>query len=134
MTPEEFQYGVRRTEAPFYSTNDVSLSAYRRLVHAALGLADESGEFAKQVKSTIFYGEPLDRVNAIEEIGDVLWYAALALEALGSSLEEAMMANARKLEARYPGRFTSKMALDRDLQSEREVIEDEIDRLNGEAE
>ena len=48
------------------------------LEHAALGLITETGELATEVKRLRIYLKPIDRVHAVEEIGDVLWYWAIA--------------------------------------------------------
>lgn len=48
------------------------------LEHAALGFITEIGELATEVKRTRIYLKTLDRVHLAEEIGDVLWYWALA--------------------------------------------------------
>jgi len=84
-----------------------------RLLHAAVGLAGESGELLDTVKKTVFYGKPLDKVNIKEEIGDAMWYMALALHSIGSSFEEVMALNRTKLDTRYPSGFTEKHAIQR---------------------
>lgn len=52
------------------------------LEHAALGLITELGELATEVKRLRIYLKPIDRVHAAEEIGDVLWYWAIAANRL----------------------------------------------------
>lgn len=94
------------------------------LLHAGMGLVTESGEFMDMLKKHIFYGKTRDEVNLKEEIGDVLWYAAIALEALGTSFDEVMERNIAKLKARYPEKFTEENAINRDLDKEREILED----------
>jgi NTP pyrophosphatase (non-canonical NTP hydrolase) len=93
------------------------------LLHAAMGLVTESGEFMDMLKKHLFYGKPLDEVNLLEEIGDASWYLAIALNALGSSFEEVMARNIEKLQARYPDKFTEQAALVRNLDKEREILE-----------
>jgi NTP pyrophosphatase (non-canonical NTP hydrolase) len=58
-----------------------------------------------------------------EEVGDVLWYLALVCRAAGISLEEAAQANIKKLQVRYPERFSPNSALRRDLLAERKTLE-----------
>ena len=93
------------------------------LLHAAMGLCTESGEFMNAMKRWIYYNKPPDRNNLIEEIGDVFWYCALAAEALGVSFEEIQTRNTAKLKARYPEGFSHTDALNRDLPSELAALE-----------
>ena len=57
------------------------------LQNAALGLAGEAGEFADVIKKVSFQGHQLDQNHLAEEIGDVLWYCALAATGLGIFLK-----------------------------------------------
>ncbi len=75
------------------------------LLNAALGLNGEAGEFADALKKTIFQDHAFDRAHMSEEIGDVLWYCALAAEGLGESLDAIAEANVEKLKKRYPQGF-----------------------------
>jgi NTP pyrophosphatase (non-canonical NTP hydrolase) len=94
-----------------------------RLLHAAMGLASESGEFIDMLKKHIFYGKPLDLVNLKEETGDSLWYCALAIDVLQTTMNEVMTVNIDKLKARYPEKFTEHHAINRDLKIERVILE-----------
>lgn len=94
-----------------------------RLLHAAIGLATESGEIQDQLKKAIFYGKPLDKVNLAEELGDVFWYMAIMSDALGVSFAEIMDKNIAKLKARYGAKFTENAALNRDIPAERKILE-----------
>lgn len=117
MTTQEYIKSVLRSEsANFYSINP-------RLLHAALGICSESGEFSDSLKKSLFYGRQLDVVNAKEELGDLLWYIALAIDELGSSFEEIMELNINKLKKRYPEQFSEDKAYNRDLEVERKILE-----------
>lgn len=83
------------------------------LLHGAIGISGEAGELLDAVKKHVFYGKPLDVNNVKEEISDVLWYQAIALEAVGSSFDEVMQINHDKLEKRYPSGFTEQHAVAR---------------------
>jgi len=96
-----------------------------RLLHAMIGLCTESGEFQDMVKKHIFYGKEIDKVNLIEELGDLMWYMAVAADELGVSFEEIMEKNAAKLAARYKGGFSEKKATNRNLKTERKILEGE---------
>ena len=94
-----------------------------RLFHAAVGIATEAGELLEQMEAHIFQGAPLDEVNVTEEIGDVCWYAALALDESGTNFETVMRTNLQKLKARFPEKFSETHAINRDLQTERKILE-----------
>lgn len=56
------------------------------LRHAALGLITEIGEFTSEVKRVVIYEKPMSeemRRHMLEELGDVCWYLAVAINALG---------------------------------------------------
>lgn len=83
------------------------------LHHAALGIAGEAGEFADAVKKFTIYSKDLNVANAIEELGDLLWYIALAANSLETSLEDIATANIVKLKVRYPEKYTDQLAVAR---------------------
>lgn len=83
------------------------------ILHAALGLATEAGEFADIVKRHEFYGKGLDKTHLAEELGDTLWYAACGAEAMGLTLDEIGHRVINKLRVRYPEKFTQAAALAR---------------------
>ena len=94
-----------------------------RLLHAAMGLVTEAGEFLDVLKKFMFYGKPIDRVNLAEELGDSQWYAAIGCDALGVTMIETMNKNIRKLKKRFPDKFESHLAIHRDLDAERSILE-----------
>lgn len=94
-----------------------------RLLHAAMGLCTEAGEFMDMLKKHILYGKPIDEVNLKEELGDSQWYSALAADALEAKLIDILQTNIDKLKARYPNKFTEIDALNRDLDKERNILE-----------
>ena len=77
-----------------------------RLLTAGVGINAEGGEFLEIVKKMVFQGKPWNednREHLIIELGDILWYVALATMALGVSFDEVIETNVKKLEKRYPG-------------------------------
>lgn len=107
------------TESPINFDLQARLTDKARLLHAAMGLCTESGEFMDALKRHVYYNAEFDCINAKEEIGDILWYLALALDELGLSFEEVMEANIAKLKKRYYDKFSEEAATERDLQAER---------------
>ncbi len=93
------------------------------IMHAMLGCVTEAGELAEHVRDVLGGAKPLDRTNLVEEFGDQLWYIALGLRALPSDFEEAFAVNIAKLRKRFPDKFTTEAALNRDLGGERAVLE-----------
>lgn len=94
-------------------------------MHMILGMQTESAELADIYKKHIAYQKPLDLVNAKEEIGDQLWYIANLCNLQGWDMEDIMQTNINKLKARYPEKFTNEAALNRNLELERQILEDE---------
>lgn len=76
------------------------------LMHATLGIAGESGEIVDAVKKSVIYGKPLDVANMREEIGDIMWYIALACRTLDFDLNEILDENIAKLQKRYPEKYS----------------------------
>lgn len=56
-------------------------------LHSAYGLVTETGELVDIFKKHIFYNKDLDLVNLKEEIGDLFWYCALAIDSQFESEE-----------------------------------------------
>lgn len=75
------------------------------LTNWALGLTGEAGEVADIVKKHVFHGKELDKKHLAEEVGDVLWYAAMVCNWLEVDMGEVMRANIEKLKARHPNGF-----------------------------
>lgn len=126
MMPNEYQQLALRTEVTPLFVNDAAgnPSAFlSRLFHGAMGMDTEQAELMDMLKKHFIYGKQLDEVNVLEECGDGLWYIALALDACGFTLEEAMVKNIEKLRKRYPDKFSPEKALNRDLEGERKVLE-----------
>ena len=98
-----------------------------RLLHAAMGLATEASEFLDVLKKHIFYGREIDFVNLAEELGDSEWYGAIATDALGVEMLDLMVTNIKKLKARFPESFNEKDAVERNLEKEREILENGVD-------
>jgi NTP pyrophosphatase (non-canonical NTP hydrolase) len=94
-----------------------------RLIHSILGIATESGEILEILQGVLNGQKELDKVHFIEEIGDVLWNANLALSVSGSTFSEAKKANIAKLMKRYPEKFSCQNAICRNLFDEREALE-----------
>lgn len=129
MNADEYQKDATITDLMDYEPVRARLQDIKilRLLHAAMGLSSESGEFMDQMKRHILYGKPLDDVNLKEELGDLEWYIALAIDELQTTFGIIFETNIKKLRARYPNKFTEHDALNRDLEHERSVLEEDND-------
>ena len=132
MDNKKYSEEALRTNTPEYLKvtqrirgieSELSLEKSIDLLHASMGLVTEAGEFQDALKKHLFYGKNLDKVNLREEIGDILWYCAIALKALDSDFESVMATNIAKLKMRYPDKFTEESAIIRDIDKEREILE-----------
>lgn len=114
------------TDLPDYEPMMKRLQNLRtlRLLHAAMGLCTEAGEFMDMIKKHILYGKDIDITNLVEELGDSNWYEALALDEVNVPFEIVFDTNIRKLKLRYPNKFTEKEALNRNLEAERKLLEE----------
>jgi NTP pyrophosphatase (non-canonical NTP hydrolase) len=133
MDNKTYQKSALRTNGPDYKGVAERMTGYEDqiipdkqvldLIHASMGLVTEAGEFQDMLKKHLYYGRELDTVNLREEIGDLLWYCAIALEALDTDFQSVMQTNIDKLKARYPEKFTEDSANNRDLKVERQILE-----------
>ena len=84
-----------------------------RQLHAAVGIAGESGELIDAIKKTWIYEKELDRENVLEECGDLLFYVTAMLINSGFTISQAMDHNVVKLAKRYPDGYTDQHARER---------------------
>lgn len=97
---------------------DLVRRLYKRLpgfpssfMHAAVGIAGESGELLDVAKKHWVYNKPFDRDHAIEEMGDIEFYMEAARKLIGVSRDQVLQANMDKLNKRYPsGIYTDEHA------------------------
>lgn len=124
MDIKDYQEACLRTESnDFPAIKGRVTDENIRLLHAGIGLATEAGEFLDALKKHVFYGKDLDKVNLMEECGDLMWYMSVALDALGYDYKQVMDRNIEKLSARYKNGFTKEAAVNRDLETERDILE-----------
>lgn len=105
----------------------------QQLLHALLGITSELNEawlaFGKLMnqrrreQGMLSNDDVFDRVNMLEEFGDIMWYLTLGINACGSTLAAERERNDKKLEKRYGAVFSEEAANNRDLDGEREVLE-----------
>ncbi len=93
-----------------------------RILHATLGFATEAGEIMEALVDSMA-GEDFDTINFMEELGDLNWYQAIAMDETGLKIEDILVRNIEKLKARFPDKFSEERAIERDLNHERQILE-----------
>lgn len=106
MTGTEFQEKAMRTAA----TSDSD----KLLLNGVMGLNGESGECIDVLKKYLFQGHELDEEKLMDELSDVMWYAAITATGLGVTLDEVMEHNVEKLKNRYPDGFDKDRSIHRE--------------------
>lgn len=127
MTIETHANMVQRLKSKDYegiAERKTATLAIMDMDHAITGIFTEGGEMADALKRHFYYGTELDLVNLQEECGDIVWYLQLLVKALGTTLEEVMDTNEAKLKARYGDKFTEESAVNRNLEAERQILEE----------
>lgn len=106
MTLDDYETAAART------TNQ-RLSPTERLLDAAAGLAEESGEILGLVRKHAYQSRELDRDRLKIELGDALWCLAMTARSAGIPLEDVAAANVAKLSARYPSGYSDAASRER---------------------
>ena len=121
MNPDEY---VKLASITMSGTNQDLDDNFMDNIHMMLGVMSESGEIADIFKKNLSYKTSIDWVNMKEELGDIMWYIAGFCDINGFSLEEIMEINIGKLKARFPDGFNEHDATHRDLDVERNILEE----------
>ncbi len=94
-----------------------------RLFHAIVGIATESTELVEAVIKVLESGEEIDNVNVREEFFDAMWYILIGHDVINKDISETLTMGFDKLKKRYPDKFASESAINRDLVTERQILE-----------
>ena len=108
MTLNEYQREAMRTASGMCAKCNDNL-----LLNGAMGLNGEAGEVIDILKKYIFQGHDLDKEHIGKELGDCLWYIAIAAKGAGYMLDEIAEMNKAKLRSRYPDGFETEKSLHR---------------------
>ena len=106
MTGTEFQEKAMRTAE---ASDSGAL-----LLNGVMGLNGEAGECIDIMKKYLFQGHELDKEKLMDELSDVMWYAAITATGLGVTLDEVMQHNVEKLKKRYPDGFDKERSIHRE--------------------
>lgn len=100
------------------------------VLHGAIGIITEAGEVADYLLR-FSEGNPFDRVNVLEESGDVSWYVVRTLRGIGVTLDQSNRANIDKLRGRHGEAFDVFRDANRDLNAEHSKLEDSFAKTKG---
>lgn len=108
---------------PIVEVLEEDIPVNRRIFHALIGIATESSEVIDALAKHVRGEQPLDLTNLREEMGDLCWYIAVfydTLKELGfeGSWEDDLANNIAKLRTRYPEKFTTENAINRNTEEE----------------
>ena len=84
------------------------------LLHMVLGISGEAGELLDSIKKYVIYNKPIDLINIIEELGDLLFYIEGIKNELHITEKEILSYNVTKLSKRYKSlSYSDKAAVER---------------------
>ena len=119
MNYKEYQDLSSKT---FAESNNETLD----LLHCVIGASTEVGELMDAFKKHVYYKKELDIVNVGEEIADIQWYLFNLCRLLNLDMEKLLESNIEKLKARYGDKFSSEKAVNRNLETERKILENGV--------
>lgn len=126
----QIEYGLKNLKSTHISDNVQPLKINSRIFHHILGILTESGELSEQLLDH-FVADDIDHTNLAEEVGDLCWYQSGLLDAIGADYEDVLNRNIAKLRLRYPNKFTSADAINRNLAAERTLLEGGNDNVGN---
>lgn len=94
-----------------------------RLFHSIVGVTTEAVELLAAID--LYLKHPIDNINIMEEFGDMMWYMAIGVDQLEVAWEQVLERVIAKLKARYPDKYSDEHANNRDLETERKILEGE---------
>ena len=99
--PDEF--GTHETISyPSFVALLFKQESFRHMVdHARGGVCEEAGELSTCLKRHVVYGQPLNRTNLVEELGDLRFFMQAVMNLFQIGEQEILQANADKLSTRY---------------------------------
>jgi NTP pyrophosphatase (non-canonical NTP hydrolase) len=114
---------LRKDRANFFHLYEELIPADVQTIHGIIGLATEAGELLEALLNSLLTDKPLDMVNVKEELGDCMWYMAAIAQKNHFNFEQIQNTNIAKLRARFPEKFSETLANNRDLNTERKILE-----------
>jgi len=103
MNLKEYQEACKRTAKEF-ATPETEIATW------GLGIAGEAGDVASCIKKVFAHKNEAIKEGLRENIGDMLWYAAMICNFFDWDMDDVLNENIEKLKKRYPEGFTFKDA------------------------
>lgn len=98
-----------------------------RVLHSILGIATEGGELVEIASDAIESGNEVDPVHFQEELGDLDWYHAIGVDAVGGDWGNVLATNNKKLMMRNKGKqFNAESTINRNVEAERKLLEENL--------
>lgn len=98
MELNNYQEACKRTSKKF-SSPETEIATW------GLGIAGEAGDVASCIKKTFAHKNDVKK-GIKENLGDMMWYAAMICNFFGWKLSDALQENIDKLKKRYPEGFS----------------------------
>lgn len=102
---------------------DPEMELYDEAKRTSAFIAIIAGDFLDIFKKAVYYKKPLDFNILNNYLSQLLVHCAEMAQFCKTSLEGIAETNIKKLQARYPEKFDEEKADKRDLEKEREVLE-----------
>lgn len=99
MELNNYQELCKKT-AKSFSTPETEIATW------GLGIAGEAGDVASCIKKVFAHKNSPLKDGIKENLGDMMWYAAMICNFFDWKLEDVLNENVEKLKARYPNGFT----------------------------
>lgn len=123
------EMSTRHAVSGYYQAPDLTVvgNVNPRVMHGIIGTVTESVEMLEALNTAMRNGTDIDGVNLLEEVGDLAWYVAIVIDALGGDWNKILEANLAKLAKRYAGNtFDAQATINRDVDAERTLLEDHL--------
>jgi len=98
MELKEYQELCKRTASDFDNL-DLEISNW------GLGISGEAGDIASCIKKVVFHKNDSVKEGIKENLGDMMWYAAMICNFFNWDFGDVLNENIEKLKKRYPNGF-----------------------------
>lgn len=122
---QKLQYMTSCSDRHHEIIDDQPLTMNKRIFHGLLGACTEAGELAEHLQKGI-NGHETDPAGIVEELADIFWYASVISDETNVPLEQGLINNINKLSKRYPEGYSDYLATHRNLETERQELENNI--------